>query len=259
MSPVAQEPSLAQVPGLTDLGVTVVHDNYPCVCSLKTAWGLSALVTGAEKTILFDTGCDGTLLLENMAKLRIDPGRIDIVVLSHVHKDHTGGLTGLLQANPRVQVYLPESFPVRFKEVVRGYGATIVEIGGPQEICQDVYTTGTLGQRVKEQALVIRTQRGLVVLTGCAHPGIVQILKRVRRLHEEDILLVLGGFHLEWVTKWKVEAIIAVFRSHGVRYVAPTHCCSDKARQLFQESYGPSCLDMGVGRTIALADADSRL
>jgi 7,8-dihydropterin-6-yl-methyl-4-(beta-D-ribofuranosyl)aminobenzene 5'-phosphate synthase len=65
--------------------------------------------------------------------------------------------------------------------------------------------------------LTIRTQRGLVVLTGCAHPGIVRILERVRRPHEENILFVIGGFHLEWVTKWKVEAIIAAFRRHGVR------------------------------------------
>ena len=254
MSPAAQEPNVARVPVLDDLVLTVVHDNYPCVHSLKTAWGFSALVTGPEKTILFDTGSNGTLLLENMARLQIDPGKIEVVVLSHVHKDHTGGLTGLLQANSCVQVYLPASFPARFKEVVRGYGATVIEIGGPQEICKDVYTTGVLGRRIKEQALVIRTQRGLVVLAGCAHPGIVQILKSVRRLHEEDVLLVMGGFHLEWVTKWKVETIIAAFRSHGVRYVAPTHCSSDKARQLFQESYGPGCLDMGVGKTIALAD-----
>ncbi|MCX5645176.1 MAG: MBL fold metallo-hydrolase [Phycisphaerae bacterium] len=247
------------VPALDELVLKVVHDNYPCVDSLKTAWGFSALVTGSEKTILFDTGSDGTLLLENMARLQIDPGRIDIVVLSHLHQDHTGGLTGLLQANSRVQVYLPASFPTRFKEAVRGYGATVVEIGGPQEICKDVYTTGTLGRRIKEQALAIRTQRGLVVLTGCAHPGIVQILKRIRRLHEEDILLVMGGFHLEWVTKWKVEAIIAAFRCHGVRYVAPTHCSSDKARQLFQQSYGPGCLDAGVGKRIALTDLQASL
>jgi 7,8-dihydropterin-6-yl-methyl-4-(beta-D-ribofuranosyl)aminobenzene 5'-phosphate synthase len=254
MSPAEQELSPARVPALNELAVTVVHDNYPCVDSLKTAWGFSALVTGPEKTILFDTGSDGTLLLENMARLQIDPGRIDIVVLSHIHKDHTGGLMGLLRANPRVQVCLPASFPVRFKEAVRGYGATIVEIGGPKEICKDVYTTGVLGRRVKEQALAIRTQRGLVALTGCAHPGIVRIVKRIRLLHEDDIFLVIGGFHLEWVTKWKVEAILAAFRSHGVRYVAPTHCSSDKARQLFQQSYGPGFIDTGVGKTIALTD-----
>jgi 7,8-dihydropterin-6-yl-methyl-4-(beta-D-ribofuranosyl)aminobenzene 5'-phosphate synthase len=254
MCPAEPEQSLTHVSALIDLAITVVHDNYPCVDSLKTAWGFSALVTGLEKTILFDTGCGGTLLLENMARLQIDPGRIDIVVLSHVHKDHTGGLTGLLRANPRVQVCLPAAFPAKFKEAVRGYGVTVVEIDGPQEICQDVYTTGVLGRRIKEQALAIRTPRGLVVLTGCAHPGIVRILKRIRRLHEEDILLVMGGFHLEWVTKWKVEAIVAAFRRHGVRYVAPTHCSSDKARELFQQNYGPGCLDAGVGKRIVLAD-----
>jgi 7,8-dihydropterin-6-yl-methyl-4-(beta-D-ribofuranosyl)aminobenzene 5'-phosphate synthase len=241
-------------PALNELAVTVVHDNHPGVESLKMAWGFSALVTGLEKTILFDTGSDGTLLLDNMAKLQIDPGRIDIVVLSHVHGDHTGGLVGLLQANPRVQVFLPAAFPGRFKDVVRGYGATVVEIAGPQEIGGGVYTTGVLGRRVKEQALMLRTQRGLIVLTGCAHPGIVRILQRVRSLHEEDILLVMGGFHLEWVTKWKVEAIIAAFRSWGVRYAAPTHCSSDKARLLFQQSYGPGYIEVGVGKRLTLAD-----
>jgi 7,8-dihydropterin-6-yl-methyl-4-(beta-D-ribofuranosyl)aminobenzene 5'-phosphate synthase len=254
MNAVESEQSPARVPASNELVITIVHDNHPCVESLKMAWGFSALVTGLEKTILFDTGSDGTLLLENMAKLQIDPGRIDLVVLSHLHGDHAGGLTGLLQANPRVQVYLPESFPERFKAAVRGYGVAIVEIGGPREICKDVYTTGVLGRRVKEQALIVRTQRGLVVLTGCAHPGIAQILKKVRSLYGETILLVLGGFHLEWVTRGKVETIISSFRSCDIRYVAPTHCSSDKARQLFQQSYGPGYIDTGVGKTIFLAD-----
>jgi 7,8-dihydropterin-6-yl-methyl-4-(beta-D-ribofuranosyl)aminobenzene 5'-phosphate synthase len=250
MCPAEAEQNMPREPALDDLAVTVVHDNNAGIEGLKTAWGFSALVSGAEKTILFDTGCDGPLLLENMAKLQIDPGRIDIVVLSHVHKDHTGGLTGLLRVNPRVQVCLPASFPARFKEVVRGYRATIVETEGPWEICPNVYTTGVLGRRLKEQALTVRTQRGLVVLTGCAHPGIIRILNEIRNLHEENILLVVGGFHLEWVTQGKVEAIIAAFRSHGVRYVAPTHCSSDKARRLFRERYGSGWIEAGVGKTI---------
>ncbi len=218
------------------------------------AWGFSALVTGPEKTILFDTGSDGALLRENMAALQIDPGRIDIVVLSHVHGDHTGGLTGLLRENPHVSVHLPASFPVRFKEAVRELGATVIEIKEPQEICRDVYTIGVLGRRIKEQALVLRTQRGLVVLTGCAHPGIAGIVKEVRRLHAENILLVMGGFHLEWVTRWKIQAIITAFQDGGVRYVAPTHCSSDKARRLFQQTYGPAYVEAGVGRIVTLAE-----
>ncbi len=159
-----------------------------------------------------------------------------------------------LKANPHVGVYLPASFPARFKDVVRGYGAVVTEVSGPQEICPGVYTTGVLGRRVKEQALVARTARGLVVLTGCAHPGIVPMLEKATLLHGEPVLLLMGGFHLEWSMKRKLEQIVAAFRTHGVRHIAPTHCSSDKARQLFQQHYGPQYAEVGVGRTIALAD-----
>ncbi len=254
MSPVEPERRPAEAPALRELAITIVHDNNPCVDSLKTAWGFSAFVTGPQKTILFDTGSDGTLLLENMARLQIDPGRVDLVVLSHIHGDHTGGLSGLLKANPGVQVFLPVSFPARFKTAVQGHGATIVEIREPQEICRNVYTTGVLGRRIKEQALIIRTERGLVVLTGCAHPGIARIMKEVKRQRAESILVVIGGFHLEWVTKGRIGSIIAAFQNDGIRYVAPTHCSGDKARQLFQQRYGQDYVDAGVGKTITLPD-----
>jgi 7,8-dihydropterin-6-yl-methyl-4-(beta-D-ribofuranosyl)aminobenzene 5'-phosphate synthase len=234
--------------------ITVVHDNYSCCEGPKAAWGFSAFVGGFEKGILFDTGSDGTLLLENMARLQIPPGDVGIVVLSHVHGDHTGGLTGLLKENSRVTVYLPQSFPARFKEVVRGYGAVLVDVSEPQEISPGVYTTGILGRLVREQALVVHTERGLVVLTGCSHPGIVTILEKVRSLHEGSILLVMGGFHLEWATAGRVQRIITAFKDYGVQYVAPTHCSGDKARQLFQQEYGEHYIDAGVGKTISLAD-----
>jgi 7,8-dihydropterin-6-yl-methyl-4-(beta-D-ribofuranosyl)aminobenzene 5'-phosphate synthase len=221
---------------------------------LRTAWGFSALVTGPEKTILFDTGSDGALLLENMARLQIEPSRVDVVVLSHVHGDHTGGLTGFLKEKPNVCVYLPEPFPIKFKDAVRGYGATVVEVREPQEICTGVYTTGVLGRRVKEHSLLVRTERGMVVLTGCAHPGIAKIVERAGHLYEEDILLVMGGFHLEWATARKVRKIISVFRGRQVRCVAPAHCSGDKARQLLREHFGPHFIDVGVGTRFTLAD-----
>jgi len=254
MPSLEQEQNPAPVPALNELTIKIVHDNYPYADSMKTAWGFSALVAGPEKTILFDTGSDATLLLENMAKLQIDPVAIDIVILSHIHGDHTGGLTGLLKANTRVEVYLPRSFPAKIKDIVRGYGATLVEAVAPQEICPNVYTTGVLGRLVKEQALIVRTQRGLIVLTGCAHPGVVRIAEEVKSLHPENILLVMGGFHLEWATAGRVERIIAAFKEHGVRYVAPTHCSGEKARHLFQRQYGENCIDAGVGKTISLTD-----
>lgn len=251
-----QDNDSAQTPGLKDLTIKVLHDNYPCAEELKTAWGFSALVTGTAKTILFDTGSDGPLLLENMAKLKVEPNAIDTVVLSHVHGDHTGGLTGFLRENAHVvEVFLPASFPKRFKDTVRGYGAAVVEIESSRELCENVYTTGQMGKLVKEQALVIRTKRGLVVLTGCAHPGVTKMVDRAANSFEQDnILFVMGGFHLEWATKRKIERIITVFADHGVGYAAPTHCTGDNARESFQQRFGDRYVEVGVGKTVTLGD-----
>ncbi len=244
----------AETPALKSLTVTIVHDNNPFDDRLQTAWGFAATVTGPDKTILFDTGSDGTLLLDNMALMEVDPNAIDTVFLSHAHDDHTGGLVGFLTVHPKVDVFLLESFPKRFKETVRGYGAAVVEVESPREICACVYSTGRMGRQVYEQALVVRTVKGLVILTGCAHPGVEKIVERVRALHEEDILLVVGGFHLGWATEGQIEQVIRTLKEFGVRYVAPTHCTGEKAQDLFLKYFGNRCLRAGVGSIITLAD-----
>lgn len=244
----------AETPALKSLTVRIVHDNNPFDDRLKTAWGFAATVTGPDKTILFDTGSDETLLLENMALMDIDPNGIDTVFLSHVHADHTGGLVGFLKVRPTVEVFLLASFPTRFKETVRGYRAAVAEVESPREICACVYSIGRMGRQVYEQALVIRTAKGLVVLTGCAHPGVDKIVEKVQALHEEDILLVMGGFHLGWATDSQIEQVIRTLKRFGVRYVAPTHCTGEKAQDLFLKYFGNRCLRAGVGSTMTLAD-----
>ncbi len=239
---------------INDLTIKVIFDNNPYMEGLGTAWGFSALITGTEKTILFDTGGDGSLLLSNMKKLAIEPNDIDVVVLSHIHGDHTGGLNSFLEKNPSVSVYLPESFPKRFKENVQKHGAQVVDVNQPLDICENVYSTGQLGILIKEQALIIRTKAGLVVITGCAHPGIVKIVNTAKELIKDDILMVMGGFHLEWATRGKIEKIISAFKQYGVRYVAPCHCSGEKARSLFEKHFGKNYINIGAGKTIILAD-----
>ncbi len=241
-------------PGVSDLTIKVVYDNNTYTDGMKTDWGFSCLITGTEKTILFDTGGDGLLLLDNMKKLAIDPNSIDVVVLSHIHSDHTGGLDGILEKNPRTDVYLPKSFPEKFKENIQKYGAETVEVEQPLNICENVYSAGQLGKLIKEQSLIIRTSSGLIVITGCAHPGIVKIVKTVKDLMKEDILLVMGGFHLEWATKGRIEKIISSLRECKVQYVAPCHCTGDKARTLFEEHFDENYINVGTGRTITMAD-----
>jgi len=160
-----------------DMTITVVCDNNPYKEGLETAWGFSAVISGAEKTILFDTGGDGSMLLGNMDKLGIEPQSIDLVVLSHIHGDHTGGLNSFIEKNTNVPVYLPKSFSKKFKDNVVNFGAKVVEVEGPLEICENVYSTGQVGRLIQEQSLIIRTDKGLVVMVGCAHPAIMKIFE----------------------------------------------------------------------------------
>jgi 7,8-dihydropterin-6-yl-methyl-4-(beta-D-ribofuranosyl)aminobenzene 5'-phosphate synthase len=239
---------------INNLTITVIYDNNPYKEALETSWGFSCLITGTEKTILFDTGADGKLLLGNMEKLAIAADSIDTVVLSHIHGDHTGGLPAFLENNPQVTLYLPKSFPEGFKNDIRKYKANLIEVEQSLKICEDVYSTGQLGIWIKEQSLIIRTDKGLVIITGCAHPGIVKIVNTTKELLKDDVLLVMGGFHLEWASAGKIEKIISTFKQLGVRYVGPCHCSGDKARTLFEKHFGENYINIGAGKVITIAD-----
>lgn len=241
-----------------NLTITVVYDNYPYREGLRTSWGFACVVRGTEKTILFDTGGDASILLSNMEKLGIDPKDIDVIVLSHIHGDHVGGLHGFLESNPHVTVYLPKSFTKSFKDGVKAYGAEVVEVHEPTRICTAVYSTGELGTWIKEQSLVIRTDKGLVVITGCAHPGIVNIVTKARELLDDNILLVMGGFHLLDKSRAEIEKIINSFKQLGVQYVGACHCSGDTARRMFASEYKKRFINIGVGKAITAEDLESK-
>jgi len=248
------KPALKEATSITlkNLSIAVVYDNNPYKEGLTASWGFACVIKGAEKTILFDTGGKGAVLLNNMQQLGIDLEEIDIVILSHIHGDHVGGLDTFLKENLDVTIYLPATFPLAFKESLMRAGIKTLEVNKPVRICKDVYSTGVLGSMIKEQALMISTDRGLIVITGCAHPGIVNILMTVQKLNADKIFLVMGGFHLEPMPKSKVEEIITNFRKLGVVLVGPCHCTGDLGRRMFKEEYGKDFLDVGVGRLIKL-------
>lgn len=239
---------------LEEIQITVVYDDHPFRPGLKPAWGFAAVVEGLEKALLFDTGADGRILLANMETLGIHPTAIDAVVLSHDHPDHVGGLDLFLQSNPDVSVYLPKSFPVSFKSEITSRGAHVVEVDGAVRICAGVYSTGVLGTFVEEQSLIVATDRGAIVLTGCAHPQIVRIVDKAMDLTGEETLLVAGGFHLMGETRLRIRKVIARLRDLGVTHVGPCHCSGDCARELFRREFGAGYLETGVGRVISAKD-----
>lgn len=234
------------------ISVITIFDNYLINPDLRTGWGFSCLIKTDNGNILFDTGDDGEILLENMEKMKIDPKIIDSIVISHDHYDHFGGLADFLKQNNQVKVCILSTFN-QTKNIAENTGATVLEIEKSTRITENIYTTGELGTGIKEHSLIIKTNKGLIVITGCSHPGIVNILKKARELFpEEKIYLVLGGFHLFQTGDSEIENIIISFKELGVQKVAPCHCSGDRTRELFKQEYGDDFIENGVGKIIEI-------
>jgi 7,8-dihydropterin-6-yl-methyl-4-(beta-D-ribofuranosyl)aminobenzene 5'-phosphate synthase len=237
--------TLTPMTNIKPITLTVVYDNRSADPQLGTAWGFACLIETETATILFDTGGDGQLLMNNLTILGIDPQTIDAVVLSHVHSDHTGGLDHLLAINDRLTVYLPRSFPASFKARIHN---PVVEVSEPMTIADHIRTTGELGTTIIEQALIIETRHGLIVLTGCAHPGIVEIVRQAKT--HGEVNLVMGGFHLADRSAAEVEAVIAEIKRSGVQQAAPSHCTGDPAIEQFHTAFGTDFIPIGAGAVL---------
>lgn len=216
--------------------LTVIYDNKANQ-DFTASWGFAVLVETNHETLLFDTGWDGCLLLRNMRKLNIDPAGIRKLVISHQHWDHIGGLPEILQANPRLEVYVPASFSENLKKEIEKR-ATLIEIKEPIKISQGIRSTGELGDKVKEQALILDTGNGCYVLTGCAHPGLAAILDTATRCGK--VKGVLGGLH----DNSEFE------RLRGMELIAAGHCTSH--REKIKETFPETFVEIEVGLKLDL-------
>ena len=171
--------------------LTVVYDNVENQ-DFTGSWGFAVLIETDTELLLFDTGWDGPLLLKNMKKLGIDPKNIKKIILSHNHWDHIGGLPEILQANIGLKVYVPTSFSKNLKTEIKNR-ANLIEVKESVEISQGIRSTGELGNKIKEQAMILDTGNGCYVLTGCAHPGLAIIMDNA--LVYGNIKGIFGGLH----------------------------------------------------------------
>lgn len=227
--------------------LTILYDNNPFEERCMTAWGFSCLVELEDKTILFDTGGDPEVFAHNIEALGVDVTEIDCIVLSHEHWDHVGGIDVVLDANPDVSVYLPETVPYHIKSNIRVKGATVVETSNATVICEGVATTRVLDANPDEQALIINTENGLILVTGCSHPGVENLARDALNLTGGEIYLAVGGYHLRGATRAQLDGLVEEMKELGVEKIAPTHCSGDLARLAFSEGYGDDYVEAGVG------------
>jgi 7,8-dihydropterin-6-yl-methyl-4-(beta-D-ribofuranosyl)aminobenzene 5'-phosphate synthase len=233
--------------------IDVVFDNAPGTGSLAFGWGFSCLIRWGAETILFDTGNEGEALLGNLRHTGVSPGEVNHLFLSHAHGDHAGGLMAFIGANPQACVYLLKDFPRSLRLGAKFHAKRVVELETPSEILPRIWSTGPVGGSVPEHALVLKADRGLVVITGCAHPGVEEIVARAQDVCGGGILLLLGGLHLLEEPGDAVAAVAESLLRSDVEYLAACHCTGGEAIQTLRDVFGERFLDIRTGTRIDTA------
>ncbi len=147
-------------------------------------------------------------------------------------------------------MYLPDSFPEAFFKKVEGAGAKTIRVSSPVQICKGIYSTGDLAGPVREQSLIFDTGPSVIVMTGCAHPGIVNIVELASEILGKPVSFVFGGFHLMEATRDAVDNVMDSFDKLGVKRCGATHCTGEEQIAWFRERYGDGFVPLGVGRVV---------
>ena len=221
--------------------IKVIFDKAAVDKKIHIGWGFSVL---ADNKVLFDTGEKGEWLLSNLKQMDIDTSNdMESIVISHDHWDHTGGLQALLKKRKKnTPVYICPGFSEETKEKIVNHGGKPVATKKFKEIAENIYITGAISGIYKEspmpeQALVLKTENGISVITGCAHPGILKMLEVAKKHFKTNrLFLVMGGFHLLEEDARTIEFIVKEFKKMGVDTAAPTHCSGPKAEEILPSS-----------------------
>jgi 7,8-dihydropterin-6-yl-methyl-4-(beta-D-ribofuranosyl)aminobenzene 5'-phosphate synthase len=238
-----------------NIEIMTLHDEKVLNPDLaRDSRGFTCMIKTNEMTVLFDLlyPRDTRVVLSNMLKMDLDPAEIDAVFITHKHNDT--GLEAFLKVNPHVIVYVPDPSMSYTERIVKNHGAEYRVLDDFSTIGEGMYTTGPMdGDPVLEQSLIIETSKGLVVLCGCSHPGVINIIRRVKELFpSERIHMVMGGFHLRGSSHSVQEEILFELKNLGVKHISPTSCAGKDFREVAKQIYGKNYIENGVGLTLRL-------
>ncbi len=241
---------------LRRLKLTLIYDNRKHAEGVVAHHGYSCHIAGADRSILFDTGRQGPILVGNARALGIPLAKVQVLFFSHSHMDHTGGFGALMRENRGLDVILPKAFPPHFKKKISRLGGRVFPVSTPARVGMHAFSTGEMfvsrtidpiWDEMREQALVLRTTAGLVIVAGCSHPGVIRIVERARQLTGDDVLLVLGTIRFFTGDPQERLEQVRKLKAMHVRYVAPAHTTPEAVHRLLRQEFGQTYLKVGAG------------
>lgn len=250
--------------------ITILSDNKVLLPrAYKAEWGFSALIESKE-TILLDAG--QSVAFENLVAM--GKPKPSIVVLSHGHYDHTTGLKhflGNVKIYAHPDAFLPRYFEGRYigipyQKELTAHGNELIEHREPIEIAKNVFALGEIPRTYEtallkdsfivrgngrekdeikdDQAIAIKTERGIVLILGCCHSGLRNTVEWAEEVVGDEVFAIIGGTHL---IAYDESKIIEILRSLGVDFIAPTHCTGLKAEIIIAGEFGEKYKPTGVG------------
>lgn len=232
--------------------IITLYDNYQVNTQTRVDGGFACLIIHRNDTILFDTGNREDILFHNIKALGIDIKSVHSIVLSHHHGDHTGNVLKIVEMNPGIRVFLPTTLEGEYENRIKNSGGKPCLWSNCKRISEGIYLSGEMGFQIKEQALVIDSKKGLVIISGCGHPGIDRMITQVKENFQKNVFLVLGGFHMQEATRDDASEMIERFKHLGVKKVAPSHCTGKLTMKMFREAYQSDFIENGTGKIIEI-------
>ncbi len=200
--------------------------------------------------VLFDTGTTPETLEHNLREAAIDPLSIDMLVVSHNHADHIGGISHMRKANPAIKVYAPPEQSVDGKPVER---VTDVYKMSPDLFVLRTHTDNPTVGISDELSMLITTTQGPYVVTACSHTGVAKIVAKAAAVAGRRIFHYTGGARLKFRGAGDTEKITQELNSLGVSQVSPGHCSIDHAvTKLMRQRFNGHVISSVLGRKIPL-------